>query len=305
MHVLAAIDDIRGISEPEFLRRYAALAAVAVIGTVLVRWWLARGLAPSLARRLVNPDDVAYLHGGPELTVLTALSALYVAGRIASSDRQCVRAVGAVGPDAGELQRAIHLSAQHPVSRGELPGAPPVAEALGRIERRLADAGLLLTSAQRRRIRHTGWMLWAVVAVGVIRVIADGMAGRPIDFRLVLLVVVIAGAAVLSVTAPRRTGRGNAELTRLRTAHASLSPRLRPYWRVYGSDGAALGVAVFGAGALWAADPALAKKLGAPLTLSVGGSGSGDYGSSGRYGVAGCGCGGHGGGGGGCAGCGE
>ncbi len=307
MHVLAAAGDAWGISESTFLGLYAALAVVAVIATVLARRSLARSPAPAPAPRLDNPDEVAYLHNGPELTVLTALSAMYVADRIALSGH--VRAVGAVGPSAGELQRAIHLCAQDPVPQAELPGAPPVAEALGRIERRLIDAGLLLTAEQRRRIRCTGWMLWAVVAVGAIRAIADDRAGKPIGFLLALLAVAAVGAAVFSITAPRRTDRGDTELTRLRTAHASLSPRLRPKWRVYGPEGAALGVAVFGAGALWAADPALAKELGAPQMPSVGDSGGGGWGGgrwsggSGSVGSGG-GCGGGGGFGGGCGGCG-
>lgn len=216
------------------------------------------------------------------MTVLAALSAMHVASRITSSRRRRVQTVGAVGPDASELERAIHLCAQHPVPRATLPGAPPVAEALGHIERRLIDAGLLLTAEQRKRIRRTGWMLWAVVATGAICAIVGYLAGKPIG---VLLAVVAVGAAVFSLTAPRRTDRGNAELTRLRTAHASLSPRSRPDWRVYGPEGAALGVAVFGSSALWAADPALAKKLGAP-TQSVshwdgGGGGCGSGGGGG------------------------
>jgi uncharacterized protein (TIGR04222 family) len=301
MRVLAATGDTWGIRGPTFLGLYAALAVVAVIATVLARRSLARSPAPAV--RLNNPDDVAYLHGGAELTVLTALSAMYVAGLIAASGRQRVQVVGAPGPDAGDLQRAIHLSAQEPVPRGKLPDAPPVADALRRIERRLIDAGLLVTAEQRKRIRRTAWVLWAVVAFGAVRAIAGYNAGKPIGLLLALLAVAVVGAAVLSLTAPRRTNRGNAELTRLRSAHASLSPKLRPRWRVYGPEGAALGVAVFGASALWAADPALAKELGTRQASFVGNSGGGGWsyggGDSGGGGCGGGGCGGGGGGGGG------
>jgi hypothetical protein len=93
MRVLAATGDTWGISGPTFLGLYAALAVLAVIATVLARRSLARSPAPAV--RLNNPDDVAYLHGGAELTVLTALSAMYVAGLIAASGRQRVQVVGA------------------------------------------------------------------------------------------------------------------------------------------------------------------------------------------------------------------
>ena len=313
MRVLAVAGDTWGISGPTFLGLYAALAVVAVIATVLARRSLARSPAPAPAPRLDNPDDVAYLHNGPELTVLTALSAMHVASLITSSGQQHIQAVGAVGPSAGDLQRAIHLCAQDPVPRAKLPSAPPVAEALGRIERRLIDAGMLLTTEQRSRIRRVGWMLWAVAAIGAIRTLAEDRAGKPIGFLFALLAMVVVGAAVFSLTAPRRTDRGKAELTRLRAAHASLSPKLRPRWRVYGPEGAALGVAVFGASALWAADPALAQELGAHQPSSArdpgstgsgkgwgwGGGGGGDAGDAGVGGCAGGGGGGCGGGGGG------
>jgi uncharacterized protein (TIGR04222 family) len=294
MPVLAATGDPWGINGPTFLGLYAALAVLAVVATVLARRSLTRSLVP--APHLDNPDEVAYLHNGPELTVLTALSAMYVAGLIESSGQRRVRAIGTVGPDTGDLQRAIHLSAQDPVPRAHLPGAPLVAETLGRIERRLVDAGLLLTAEQRRRIRRTGWLLWTVAAVGAIHAIAGYRAGHPIGFLLAMLAVVAVGAAIFSLAATRRTDRGNAELSRLRTAHTSLSPRSRPDWRVYGPEGAALGVAVFGASALWAADPVVAKELGVRHTSSAGSSGGGGCGG----GSGGCGGGGGGCGGGGC-----
>ncbi|MGH3711217.1 MAG: TIGR04222 domain-containing membrane protein [Pseudonocardiaceae bacterium] len=231
---------------------------------------------------------------------------MHTAGFITSSGRRRVQAVGAVGSDTGELPRAIHKSAQDPVPRTTLTSAPPVAEALRRIERRLTEEGLLLTIKQRRRIRVTSWMLWAVAAVGAIRTIAGYQAGKPIGVLLALVAMVAVGAAVFSGTAPRCTDRGNAELTRLRIAHTSLSPKLRPRWQVYGPEGAALGVAVFGASALWAADPTLAKDLGARQMLSAGNSGGeswiGGTGGGGDGGSAGGGCGSGGGGGGGCGG---
>ncbi|MEE6262465.1 TIGR04222 domain-containing membrane protein [Plantactinospora sonchi] len=53
-------------------------------------------------------------------------------------------------------------------------------------------------------------------------------------------------------------------LARLRGAHEHLAPQLDPSWRLYGPNGAALTVALFGAGAIWRADPRLARTLGLP-----------------------------------------
>lgn len=294
MRTLATAGDTWGISGPTFLELYAALAIVAIIATILVRRALARSLTPPPAPMAVNPEEVAYLHRGPELAVLAALSALHVAGSIASADRRRLQAVGTVQPEASELELAIHRSAQQPVRRAELPGAQPVAEALGRIERRLIDVGLLLSPEQRSRIRRTGWMLWAVVAVGALRAVAGNIAGRPIGFLLALLAVVAVVATVFSFAAPRRTHRGTAELATLRTAHTSLSPRSRPDWQVYGPGGAALGVAVFGTSALWAAEPAWAKELGVrtPSVGYTGGTGGGGCGGGGGGSCGGGGCGG-------------
>lgn len=118
-----------------FLGLYAAMGAIAVVATVPTRRSLARSHAPVPALRLDNPDDIAYLHGGPERTVFSAVCAMHVAGRITSSGRRRVRAAGVVDPAAGELERAVHASAQHPVTLAELLSAPPVAEALRCIER--------------------------------------------------------------------------------------------------------------------------------------------------------------------------
>ncbi len=212
---------------------------------------LTKAMTPAPALRLNHPEDVAYLRDGPELTMLAALSAMHVAGRIAPSGRRCVQAVGLTY--ASDLEKAIHLSTQHPVPPATLPCAPPVADALNHIERRLLHAGLLLPAEQRISggLGCLDSTLVALVAiVGVVGLVANPLAG-------VLILLVVAWA----VTSGRNSGtwgtdRGDAELSRLRAEHADLSPRLRPDSRV------AMRVALLGASALSEADPAFAAQLG-------------------------------------------
>ncbi|WP_159079110.1 hypothetical protein [Plantactinospora sp. BC1] len=54
-------------------------------------------------------------------------------------------------------------------------------------------------------------------------------------------------------------------VARLRNAQQHLAPSLDPAWTVYGPNGAALAVALFGPGAIWQADPRLARALGLPI----------------------------------------
>jgi hypothetical protein len=72
---------------------------------------------------------------------------------------------------------------------------------------------------------------------------------------------------------------------------------MRPDWVAYGPGAAATGVGLFGAGALWASDPALAEELalqrasagGDGGASSVGGADGGGGGSDGGGGGGGCG----------------
>ncbi len=99
------------------------------------------------------------------------------------------------------------------------------------------------------------------------------------------------------IRVPRRSRRGTARLKALRGQHAALDPRMRPDWAAYGPARAALGVGIFGAGALWASDPAFAAEVQAQrAAATVGRSGGGGCGSAGSSG------GDSGGGGGGCGG---
>lgn len=221
--------------------------------------WQGAPQPPDPAPLLDHHEDIAYMNDGPELTVLAALTAMHAVGRIAPSGHRCVHAVGLTY--ASNLERAIRLSTQHPVLVGMLSSAPPVADALGHIERRLIKAGLLLTVEQRERERIgcLDMILVAMVGmIGIVVMMGSVLFGVLGNFLLggVIILFALAAMGVLS-SGEWRTDRGDAELTRLRAEHAGLSPQLRP-------ARAALKVAIFGASALWNADPVFAKALGVP-----------------------------------------
>ena len=128
-------------------------------------------------------------------------------------------------------------------------------------ERRLIDAGLLLSDAQRRRIRGTGWWMLAVAGLGLLRLLAGIANARPVGWLVVAFIAVTIVAVILLASAPRRTQRGDRTLAALRDENHTLAPKERPDWALYGPVGAALGIGLFGMSAVWASDPAIAGEL--------------------------------------------
>ncbi|HVL84971.1 MAG TPA: TIGR04222 domain-containing membrane protein [Pseudonocardia sp.] len=251
-----------GISGPTFLLAYLVLATAVWVAGARERRALADVGADRAAGDLAaHPYRVAHLNGGPELAVYSALSAMHLAGTIVTAGRGSVQAVGRPGPEADPLERAVHTVAAGPVATRRVQFQRPVQAGLRAIEDDLVAAGLLLSAEQRRRIREVGWWMAAVAALGLVRVLAGIAAARPVGY-LVLALAGVAGVALYQLTrAPRRTRAAEDALSRLRREHHALSPDQRPDWAVSGPAGAALGVGMFGTGALWAADPTFADEL--------------------------------------------
>jgi uncharacterized protein (TIGR04222 family) len=304
---LAATADTWGISGPAFLVAYLLIAAAVWVATFRARRSLADPQATSpVADVTARPHDVAYLNGGAELAVYSALSSMHLRGTITSA-RGTVQAAGRLDPGADDLERAIHFTARVAMQRKRLQFHRPVLVALAVIEKRLVTAGLLLSEEQRLRIRRVGsWML-AVAGLGLVRLLAGVAEAKPVGYLLLALVMVTAVAAVQLARAPRRTRLGDRTLAALRSEHHGLSPEVKPDWSVYGPAGAALGIGIFGMDALWASDPAFADELAAQRVAAGGSSGDGgsgfsSYGGGGDSGGGGGGGCGGGGGGGGCGG---
>lgn len=113
MTTLAAAGDTWGISGPTFLVGYIALAVVVLIGASVVRRSIANAPAAGSAAGVANrPHDVAYLNGGDELAVLSALTSMRVAGTITTPIRRHVQAAGHIDRNAEPLEVAIHTAAQ-------------------------------------------------------------------------------------------------------------------------------------------------------------------------------------------------
>src|SRR5919198_1658877 len=178
--------DTWGISGPTFLLAYGVIALAAWISTTRVRRTLARGEQPkySTSGLSTRPHDVAYLNGGPDLAIFSALSALHLREAITSS-RGTVTATGRLDHGADELERAIHFATTSPVHRKRLQFHRTVADALAAIEARLVAAGLLLSEQQRRQIRNVGFWMLAVAALGFVRMLAGIAGAKPVGFLII------------------------------------------------------------------------------------------------------------------------
>lgn len=303
MMVTAAAPDTWGITGPDFLLGYAGLAVLAT-GYCLVR---RRALTAGPERPPVTdwsgrPHDLAYLNGGADLAVYSALSAMHLRGTVVS-ERGRVSAVGTLDRRPDDLERAIHRGTAKTVHRNRLPGQHAVCTALAAAHKRLVADGLLLSDGQRARIRRGGLAMVAVAALGLVRLLAGVAEAKPVGYLVAVLAGVVVVAVGLLVMAPRRTRLGTATLARLRSEEHLLSPSLKPDWTVHGPEAAALAVGLFGMSALWASDPAFAEELAVARAAGASGAGdsagwgvsswtSGDSGSSGGDSGGGSSCGG-------------
>jgi uncharacterized protein (TIGR04222 family) len=281
-----------GISGPDFLVDYALLTAVVLIAVLV--WRRAYTGGPSVAVEL-TATQLAFLNGGRQLAVYSSIAALRAAGAIEGEGGR-VRAVGPLPVPALELDRAVHNAAAGNPSQVEIEGDRRVQEILDRVEAGLLADGWLLTSAQRSLVRRGSLAMLAVLVLGAFRLAAGLSAGKPVGYLILMMLGVL--VLVLGLRAVGVKSRAARRVLATRRSEARhLAPSQHPAWSTYGPSGAALGVGLFGASALWAADPAFAEA--AAIQGRYPGTGGGGDGGGG---CGGGGCGGGGCGGGGCGG---
>jgi uncharacterized protein (TIGR04222 family) len=299
MVLFAAPGDTWDISGPAFLRGYLAAAAVVLIGTLVYRHRVLRG-SPATPSSSIGAQAAAYLNGGAKLAVYASLGGLRTAGAIGVSADRRLRQAGSLPADATPLDQAVYNAAGQRLRPRDLIRHDWVTDAAHRLRSEVERAGLLATADQRRAARVGPLILLGLVALGIARLVAGTANDRPAGYLILVLLVLTPATVLLLLRTPRRTRAGDDVLRRMRVDHAYLAPSQRPSWSTYGPSGAVAGVALFGAGALWAADPSFAAAVEVQRRAAASGYGDSSYTGTG---TGGCGGGGGGGcGGGGCGG---
>jgi uncharacterized protein (TIGR04222 family) len=285
-------EDTWGIAGPTFLGLFAVVACVTLIIVLVIR----RSLASDDLRQGWEPDAeaLAFFAGGANHAVMAALARLASEESVVTQSG-ALAAVGRppVGPSA--LTWAVYQEAQTGARLRSVASSARVRSALEGIETQLRSAGWLLDIGRRSAIRATSLLMFAVAALGAVRVLAGSANGKPTGFiAFMALATFLIGLRLLA--APSHNRLADKAVAQLRTRHAYLNPRSRPSMTLYGSAGAAMAVGLFGAEALRASDPAMADELVRQrLAGSSSYSDSGSSGCGGGDGGGGCGGGGCGG----------
>jgi uncharacterized protein (TIGR04222 family) len=310
----AAAGDTWGISGPTFLWIFLLLGVVIVIGTLVNRQRVQRGPLHVRANA-VTGQEAAYLNGGPRLAVYASLGALRTAGAIGVSDDGVLAQTGTLPAGSTPLDVAVYQAADRRIRPRALLADRWVGDAIGSLREGLDQSGLAVSAKSRRSARSGALVLLALLAFGVVRLVAGVSNKRPVGLLAMLLAVLGVVIVVLLVNVPRRTAAADFVLTTLRFEHRNLAPVKEPAWSTYGPAGAAMGVALFGSAALWTADPAFAAAADVKREFAAaheadkslfgagsGGSGAGYFTGGSHHSSGGGGDGGGGGGGGGCGG---
>ena len=243
----------------------------------------------------VDAQQAAYLAGGPQLAVYSALGKLRGAGAVGVDRNRALTRTAPLPRDAAPLDWAVYEATASGYTAARLPDHPAVSATLAQIRGSLEQAGLLLSPSQRERARLFVYAELILVAIGLARVAAGVANGRPVK-DLLMSFLLVAVFLVFMASLPARTRAGTAVLGDLRRRYAHLAPAQKPAFQTYGPAAAAMGIGLFGLGSLYALDPGFASDTGAPLHLGHSDGGSSCGGGSGDSGGGGCGGGGCGGG---------
>lgn len=261
-----------------FLALYLGLFAL----VLLLSFLIPARLRPDGRRQPVtDPEHLAWLAGGTERFAEAVAARLLAAGALVLAGGH----FGIRDRDSGRTaaERGV-LALRPPVDWSAI--ASRVKEHSGPLERRMTEAGLLMSRAEQSNIRFWTLLPWLMLLVfGATKWAIGDMRERPVGYLGLLLILTVVAAAIRYFTIGRTTRAADEALARARES----SQRIR---RATTRDEAGLAVALFGtvvlAGSGWDEFHKLRN--------AGGDGGGGDSGSS--DGSSGC-------GGGGCGGCGS
>ncbi|MGC4805965.1 TIGR04222 domain-containing membrane protein [Micromonospora sp. DT233] len=285
MIVLAAPGDTWGVPSRTFLALYLAAALVIVVGALVHRRRLFSG-PPVADVGQLGPQQVAFLNGGEQLAIWTALGGLRGTGVVGVRSDRRLATGGPLPSGCTPLDYAIHHAAHRNRYARELRRDEQVRRAVEQLREGLERQGLVVGAKGRSAARRASIVLALLAVLGVFRTTAGLSNDRPVAYLILLLFPVVL-AAVLLRRVPRRTRAADAALRDLRRRNAHLAPTSAPAFATYGAAGAAMGVALFGTASLWAMDPGFAEQAEIQRQALTG-SGYASGGGSGCGGASSC-----------------
>ena len=273
------------ITNAEFLAGYGMLCVVAA-AVISWQWRQAIGRTERGSDPLPELDvyEVALIGGGPQLALTTALTRLHRDKLLRIRQREgTLKVSGALDATAAPVEREVFEAVRREpgISTLALRKEVKSGDALASMSARLTQSGLLLDAEQAARVRRL-WIVGALLtALGIARIVAASSHDPAVGWTAAM-VLLVAGATVwLYRQRPLATSRGRDVLRRLRAERDDL--RRQPL-----SGESALTVALFGAGALWLADPAAAAAIGVLREEEATGGPWGSGRGTGGGGASGC-----------------
>ncbi|WP_405096454.1 TIGR04222 domain-containing membrane protein [Micromonospora sp. NBC_01412] len=252
-----------GVDGPHFLLDYAVAVVAALAVALAVRWLIGRrtrGDEPGLM-------ELAYLTDRAALACQVAAASLRRAEAVRPAELATMVAVAPFPARSAPLVRAVHTAVRRPQTWAAVLADPGVNRALRRLVAGLLRDGWLLTRWQRRRIALGAVPLFAVAAVGILRLVESAAqsrdAGGPASVVGLLLgcgVTLLGGWWLCEV--PEIGAAARRLLRQARRTHADLDPQRRPAWSERGTDELLTAMALFGARPLLAVDPRFADMVG-------------------------------------------
>ncbi|KZB80618.1 TIGR04222 domain-containing membrane protein [Amycolatopsis regifaucium] len=251
--------DTWGIPGPAFLAVYAVLLVLPLLVGLL--WTIAVRVGRKAPRAAVSgPEptvyELAFLAGGPDRVVDTAIAALVERGTLRVSSSKQLQLTGPMPADP--IEKAVAKGAKpgyNATTRG-MRDRLRMSGPMQALAKDLEARGLVVAD-RAPRVRQVVYFLYlAVLVLGVVRLIAGISSDHPVGFLVPLLIA--AGFATLVARAvknkrpgPRPTGEGDRVLHRARSAHGRERKRAAP-------DGSAVGGAMLGGAVLGGAAAAVA-----------------------------------------------
>ena len=251
-----------------FLSLLGGIAAVAFVASLV-----ARPLARFQRRRAVVPPttvDLAYLAGGFDRAALACVVGLYRKGAVNRGPMLTLDVTGPLPAGAPAMMTAIHARLREPCGWLAVLADPHVRAAAAGMHSKLVRRGFLASDARRRWARLTTIPLWAVVGLGLVRLVwlvsnrAEAANGPTAGVVVVTVAAAIAGWMLLP--APWITTAGR-EALRVAAADLRETERRREAGRGPSARELMRAIAVRGPADLVAADPAFGDAVGAHRPL--------------------------------------